>query len=275
MERLLRISLQQRALVLGAAVVLLVVGALRATEMPVDVFPDLTAPRVTVVTEASGLAAEEIERVITYPIETAVSGAAGVRRVRSGSAPGISIVWVEFDWSTSQTLARQRVAERLQGAAVTLPPEASPPLLAPASSVMAEIAFIALTSKTLSPIELRRVAEIEVRRRLLAAEGIAQVVAIGGDEKQYQVLLDPQRLEPYGLTLASIVEAIERASQNAPGGYVVSGGQESVVRVLGRAQSAADLENIVVATRAQTPVRVRPEPTRSRRRGAWTRCSPS
>jgi CzcA family heavy metal efflux pump len=257
MERLLRFSLQQRALVLGTAVILLVVGALRATEMPVDVFPDLTAPRVTVVTEAAGLAAEEIERVITYPVETAVGGAAGVRRVRSGSAPGISIVWIEFDWSTSQTLARQRVAERLQGIAGALPLGTTPPALAPASSVMAEIAFVALTSERLSPIELRRAAEVDVRRRLLAVEGIAQVVAIGGETKQYQVLLDPQRLEPYGLQLDSIVQAIERASQNAPGGYVVSGGQESVVRVLGRAQSVADLESIVVATRGQTAVRLR------------------
>src|SRR5687768_6283989 len=130
-----------------AAAALAAVATYRTAQMPVDVFPDLTAPRVTVVTEASGLAAEEIEELVTFPVEVAVNGTAGVRRVRSASAAGISIVWVEFDWSTEQTLARQRVAERLDTVSGTLPPEASPPLLAPASSVMGEIAFVALTSE--------------------------------------------------------------------------------------------------------------------------------
>jgi CzcA family heavy metal efflux pump len=257
MERLLRLSLVHRWFVLGAAAALLLAGLYRAANMPVDVFPDLTAPRVTVVTESTGMAAEEIERLITLPIETGVHGAAGVRRVRSASAPGISVVWAEFDWDTSQTLARQRVAERLQTVAPGLPPEASAPLLAPASSVMAEIAFVALTSRRLSPIELRSVADAEVRRRLLAVPGIAQVVAIGGQVKQYQVIVDPHRLEPYGLTLAEVVDAIERGSRNAPGGYVVDGGQESVVRVLGRADSVEDLAAITVASRGGVAVRVR------------------
>jgi len=255
--RLLRLSLGHRFLVLGLAAALLGLGLLRAGNMPVDVFPDLTAPRITVVTESTGLAAEEVERLITFPLETAVNGAAGVRRVRSASAPGISIVWIEFDWSTDPALARQRVTERLQSTTGTLPPEASAPLLAPAASVMGEIAFVALTSDRVDPMELRRIADVEVRRRLLAVEGIAQVVPIGGEEKQYQILAEPARLERYGLTLADLVAAVGRGSVNAPGGYVVEGGQESVVRVLGRAAGVTDLEAIVVTSRERTPVRVR------------------
>jgi CzcA family heavy metal efflux pump len=256
-EKLLRRSLENRWVVLFLAAALLVYGAFRASHMPIDVFPDLTAPRVTVVTEATGLAAEEVERLITFPVETAVNGLAGVRRVRSASAPGISLVWIEFDWNAAPLVARQLVTERLGGLSGLLPPEASAPLLAPASSVMGEIAFVALRSDRLTPLEVRRVAEIEVRRRLLAVEGVSQVVAIGGDEKQYQIFVDPQRLERYRLTTREVVEAVERGSHNAPGGFVVDGGQESVVRVLGRAHGVSDLEAIVIAMRGADPVRVR------------------
>jgi CzcA family heavy metal efflux pump len=256
-ERLLRLSLRHRWMVLGAATILLGAGFVRTTQMPVDVFPDLTAPRVTIVVESTGMAAEEVERLITFPIETTVNGTAGVRRVRSASAPGISVVWVEFDWSTSQTMARQRVTEQLQSLSGALPPEASAPLLAPASSVMGEIAFVALTSQSLDPMQVRRVAEVEVRRRLLGVDGIAQVVPIGGEEKQYQILVDPYRMERYGLTLDDVVTAVEDGSRNAPGGYLVDRGQESVIRVLGRAHDVADLEAIVITTRDRVPVRVR------------------
>ena len=266
-ELLLRFSLQRRWLVVGAAVALMAVGIWRAAHMPVDVFPDLTAPRVTVVTEATGLAPEEIERLITFPIETAVNGVAGVRRVRSASAPGISVVWVEFDWDTTPAIARQRVTERLQGMGGQLPPEASAPAFAPPSSVMGEIAFVALTAAPdaapaadpadpADPMELRRVAEVEVRRRLLAVSGVSQVVALGGRERQYQILVDPTLLERYRLTLDQVTAAIERGNQSAPGGFVVEGGQESVVRVLGRAQGTEDLAAIVVALRGGVPVRV-------------------
>lgn len=256
-ERLLRLSLRHRWMVLGAATILLGAGFVRTTQMPVDVFPDLTAPRVTIVVESTGMAAEEVERLITFPIETTVNGTAGVRRVRSASAPGISVVWVEFDWSTSQTIARQRVTEQLQSLSGALPPEASAPLLAPASSVMGEIAFVALTSQSLDPMQVRRIAEIEVRRRLLGVDGIAQVVPIGGEEKQYQILVDPYRMERYGLTLDDVVTAVEDGSRNAPGGYLVDRGQESVIRVLGRANDIDDLEAIVITTRDRVPVRVR------------------
>ncbi|HKY39050.1 MAG TPA: efflux RND transporter permease subunit [Polyangiaceae bacterium] len=255
--RLLRFSLARRWLVLLAASLLLLFSAYRGSRMPVDVFPDLTAPRVTVVTEAGGLAAEEVEKLVTLPIETSVNGVAGVRRVRSASSPGISLVWVEFDWDTEATLARQRVTERLQGVAGGLPPETSPPALAPASSVMGEIAFIALTSKRVSALELRRLADNEVRRRLLGVQGIAQVIPIGGAQKQFQIIVDPQRLGALQLTLAEVSEAVRRGSQNAPGGFVVEAGQESVVRVLGRAQKLEDLQAVVIAMHEGVPVRVR------------------
>lgn len=253
---LLRLSLRHRAITLGAALSLMVAGVYRTARMPVDVFPDLTAPRVTVVTEGSGMAAEEIEQLITFPIEAAVSGASGLRRVRSASAPGISLVWAEFDWASSQAEARQRIMERLQGVE-NLPPGASAPLLAPASSVMGEIAFVAITSDSLDPIALRRVADVEVRRRILALEGVSQAVAIGGQVKQYQVILDPHRLQHQGLSPVEVVRALRQGSLNAPGGYMVDGGQESVVRVLGRAEGLDDLGAVVVTARDGNPVRVR------------------
>jgi CzcA family heavy metal efflux pump len=253
---LLRTSLRHRAFVLAAAVMLIVLGGWELRDMPVDVLPDVSAPRVTVVTEATGLAPVEVERLITFPIETAVNGVAGTRRVRSASAPGISIVWVEFDWDTTDTIARQRVTERMQAITGTLPPEAAAPILAPPSSVMGEIMFVALTSDTASPLELRRIVERDVRRRLLAVEGVAQVIAIGGFERQYQIVLDPQRLERFELTPVAVTEAIERGSANAPGGYLVQEGQESVVQVFGRAQSVEDLESIRVAERGDVAVQV-------------------
>ncbi len=253
---LLRFSLRRRWLVLAAAALVSVFGVLRAGRMPVDVFPDLTSPRVTIVTESTGMAPEEVERLVTFPIETTVNGVAGVRRVRSASAPGISIVWVEFDWDTEDIVARQRVTERLQGLSA-LPPEAETPVLAPPSSVMGEIAFIALSGEDGDPLELRRVGEVEVRRRLLAVRGVAQVVALGGLERQYQVIADPERLERYDLTLGDLIGALEQGNKNVPGGYVIGQGQEAVVRVLGRSHSEKDLGELTVALRGEHPVRVR------------------
>lgn len=256
-DRILKASLRHRTLVLLGAIGVMALGLYRTTEMPVDVFPDLTAPRVTVVTESTGLAAEEVERLITFPIEATLQGASGVRRVRSASAAGISVVWVEFDWNTDQNVARQRVNERLQSMTDPLPTEASAPLLAPASSVMGEIAFVALTSEEKDPTTLRRIAETEVRRQLLAVEGVSQVVAIGGYLKQYQVLIDAARLEPFGLSLHEVAEAVERGSLNAAGGYSVRNGQESVVRILGRAERLDEIAGIVITTRNGVPVTVR------------------
>ena len=207
---LIRLSLKNRWLVLGAAVALLVVGIYRSLNIPVNVFPDLTAPRVTIVTESTGMASEEVERLITFPIETVVNGTAGLRRVRSASAPGISVVFAEFDWDTSPTLARQRITERLQSINDALPPESAAPTLAPASSVMGEIAFVATTSETLSPEDLRRVVDVQVRRRLLSVQGVSQVVPIGGEIKQYEAQ-DPENLRKAAvgdLVVTTYTEAI-------------------------------------------------------------------
>ncbi|MCB9596602.1 MAG: efflux RND transporter permease subunit [Sandaracinaceae bacterium] len=256
-DYVLRLSLRHRVVVLALAVGVAALGVERAREMPIDVLPDISAPRVTIVTEATGLAPTEIEELVTYPIESAVNGVAGTRRVRSASAAGISIVWVEFDWDTTDTTARQRVTERLQAIAGALPDEAEAPLLAPSSSVMGEIAFIALTSDAVDPMELRRVAERDVRRRLLAVEGIAQVVAIGGDVREYQVILDSVRLARFGLTPLEVADALERGSANAPGGFVTRGAEEEIVRVLGRARGVEDLEAVHVVERGGVSVRVR------------------
>ena len=257
-ESILKFSLTRRWFVVGAAIVLSVFGAIRTTQMPVDVFPDLTAPKVTIVTESTGMAPEEIEKLITFPIESAVNGTAGVRRVRSASAPGISIVWVEFDWDTTSIVARQRVTERLQTVS-RLPPEAGTPVLAPSSSVMGEVMFIALRAEedAISPLELRRVAEVQVRRRLLGVRGVAQVVALGGLERQYEIIADPNRLLRYDLTLSDLIEKVDDGNRNVPGGYLIGQGRESIVRVLGRSHTADDLSDLTIAIRGGNPVRVR------------------
>lgn len=277
---LLRTSLRHRLLVLTVSGLLTVLGVLRLSAMPVDVFPDLTAPRVTIVTELSGMAPTEIEQLVTFPVETTVNGVSGVRRVRSASAPGISIVWVEFDWNTPDLVARQRVTERLQ-ALSSLPPGADGPTLAPPSSVMGEIAFVALTSAApRSPataqhaapalgtsstqrapgeahaLELRHAGDITVRRRLLAVPGVANVVALGGLERQFHIEADPARLERLGFTLDDLVTAVRGGNANAPGGYAVQSGQESVVRVLGRARDAGALGRITLGLRDGHAVRV-------------------
>ncbi len=202
-------------------------------------------------------ATTEIEQLITFPIESAVNGIVGTRRVRSASAAGISIVWVEFDWDTDDAIARQRVIERLQSAATQLPEEADPPILGPSASVMGEIAFIALSSETLDTMQLRHIAERDVRRRILSVSGVSQAVAIGGHERQYQVILDPERLARFGLTGVEVASAITHGSTNAPGGYLVESGQESVVHVLGRANTAEEIAAIRVSSRETIPVRVR------------------
>jgi CzcA family heavy metal efflux pump len=257
LDQLLRLSLAHRGAVLLAAALVMATGIWSARDLPLDVFPDLTAPRVTVVTEAPGLAAEDVERLVTHPLESAVHGTPGLRRVRSASAVGISLVWAEFDWDTSPSAARIAVAERVQSAAPGLPQESRLPRLAPPSSVMGEIAFLALTSQSVSPMDLHRIAEIDVRRRLLGVAGIAQVVALGGDAKQYQVRLDPARLQTHRLTAQDLTAAIERGTGTTVGGFAVAGGQEAVLRLPGRPRNEDDLAGLTVSLRGDVPVRVR------------------
>ena len=253
LNRLIALSLRNRVFVLAAAALMLVAGAWTAYRMPVDVFPDLTAPTVTVLTEAHGMAPEEVESLVSFPIETAVNGATGVRRVRSSTAQGISVVWVEFDWGTDIFRARQVVSEKLQTVANALPTGISAPVLAPVSSVMGEIMMIGLTGPQ-SPEELRTVADWTIRRRLLAVPGVAQVIPIGGAVKQYQVMADPARMLATGVTLEDVVRAARGSNANASGGVYMDKGQEYVIRGIGRVQSVEDIGKSVVAVRGGVPV---------------------
>ncbi|MCY7378423.1 MAG: CusA/CzcA family heavy metal efflux RND transporter [Gemmatimonadaceae bacterium] len=256
LNRVIAWALQNRVVVLAISAIMLVAGAYTAYRMPVDVFPDLTAPTVTVLTEAHGMAPEEVEALVSFPIETAVNGSTGIRRVRSSTAQGISVVWVEFDWGTDIFRARQVVAEKLQSVASSLPAGVAAPLLAPVSSVMGEILMIGLTG-TQSPQELRTAADWTIRRRLLAVPGVAQVIPIGGDVKQYQVLADPARMLATGVTLEQVLHAARGSNENASGGVYMDKGQEYVIRGLGRVESADDIGATVVAVKGGIPVLLR------------------
>jgi len=253
LNNLIAWSLRNRIIVLVAAAVLLLTGAWTAARMPVDVFPDLTAPTVTVLTEAHGMAPEEVEALVSFPIETAVNGATGVRRVRSSTAQGISVVWVEFEWGTDIFRARQIVSEKLQTVASGLPAGISAPVLAPVSSVMGEIMMIGLTGSR-SPQEMRTAADWTIRRRLLALPGVAQVIPIGGEVKQYQVLADPARMLATGVTLEEVLRAAGGSNENASGGVYMDRGQEYVIRGVGRVQRVEDIAGTVVAVRGGVPV---------------------
>jgi Cu/Ag efflux pump CusA len=255
-DALIRWSLRSRGGVLALAILLLGIGWYTAVRMPVDVFPDLTAPTVTVITEAHGMAPAEVETQITFPIESALNGAAGVRRVRSSTAVGISVVWVEFEWGTDIQAARQVVGEKMALVANELPPDVDRPILAPVSSIMGEILFISLTSDKHSATELRTVADTTIRRRLLAVAGVSQVTPIGGDVKQYQVLISPGKLLAHGITLDQVIEKLPEANQNVSAGFVNHRSSEVLVSGVGR---FADIEGIgmtLIANRSGAPVTV-------------------
>ncbi len=256
-ERIIRWSLTNRLLVLAAAALLIGWGGWQSVNAPVDVFPDLTAPAVTIVAEAHGMPPEDVERLVTFPIETAMNGAAGVRRVRSVTGIGISVVTVEFDWGVDIYRARQVIAERLQTARTTLPSDLPPPVLAPVTSIMGEIMFLALVSDVHDEMALKTVADWTVRRRLLAVGGVAEVIPIGGETRQYQVVADPERLAAYGVTLGDLGAAVEDAGMNASAGFVTENGQEFLIQGIGRVRTIADIESALVATRDSLPVLVR------------------
>jgi CzcA family heavy metal efflux pump len=255
-DALIRWSLHNRLLVLVAAAAFIVFGLVRAREMPVDVFPDLTAPTVTVIAEAHSMVPEEVEKLVTFPIESALNGASGVRRVRSATSVGIAIVWVEFDWDTNIFVARQVVSEKLQLVQPSLPPELDPLVLAPVSSIMGEILFIGLSSDTASPRELRTIADWEVRRRLLAVPGVSQVVPIGGAVQQFQVQVRPADLVEHGVTLDEVTAAVAASNENTSAGFVEEGGQEYLIHGIGRVGGVQDIALAVVRPRAKVPIRV-------------------
>ena len=254
LDTIIRGSLRHRWAVLAVAAVLMAAGLFFTARLPVDVFPDLTAPTVTVIAEAKGFAPEEVELLVTFPVESSLNGASGVRRIRSVSGPGIAVVWAEFEWGEDVYRARQVVSERLQ--TVALPPGVDRPALGPISSIMGEISFIALTSDSVGPMELRRLAETVVRRSLLAVPGISQVVPIGGELREYLVELDPAALVQAQVSVEEVVAALEQASALPAAGFHVDGGEEYLVRGRGRAVSVVDLEATVLRVERGVPLRL-------------------
>ncbi len=255
-DAILRLSLRHRALVLSAAAGLCVWGLWQASNAPVDVFPDLTAPTVTIIADAHGMAPTEVEALLTLPIETAVNGAPNVRRVRSSTSVGVAVVWVDFTWGTDIYRARQVVAERLQVLRSTLPPDVPPPTLGPVTSIMGDVLFVGLTSATHSPMTLRTVADWTLSRRLLAVPGVAQVIAMGGDVRQFHVELDPRKLDAFGLAADDVAHALETANENTSAGFLVHGGQEHLIHGVGRVHGADDIGATLVTQRGGLPVLV-------------------
>jgi CzcA family heavy metal efflux pump len=256
MKRLIQWSIDHHWMVMAFSVLLLLGGMWTAHGMPVDVFPDLTAPTVTILTEGRGMAPDEMESLVTFPIESAINGASSVRRVRSATALGVAVVWVEFDWGTDIFLARQIVAEKLALVGSALPPQVERPVLAPVSSIMGEILFFAITSDTHDPLTLRTMAETVVRRRLLAVAGVSQVTPIGGAERQYQVIAHPDQLRANDVSLTALLDAVRGASQNSSAGVFTEGPQEYVLQAVGRVRSPEEIGESVVALRSGRPVLV-------------------
>ena len=230
LNKIIHFSLHNRILVLVASVLLLVGGFYTAYHTEVDVFPDLTAPTVVVMTEANGMATEEVEQLVTFPIETTVNGATHVRRVRSSSTNGFSVVWVEFDWDTDIYLARQIVTEKLALVTESLPENVGKPTMGPQSSILGEVLIVGLTSDSTSMIDLRTIADWTIRPRLLSTGGVAQVSVLGGDIKEYQVLIDPARMKHYGVSLDEVMAVTRNMNQNVNGGIIYEHSNEYIVR---------------------------------------------
>lgn len=257
MNAIIKWALQNRLIVVAIAALLLVWGGYVAMNLPVDVFPDLNKPTITILTEAEGLAPEEVETQVSYPIETVMNGVPGVTRVRSQSGIGLSIVYVEFDWGTDIYRNRQLVAEKLTEAREQLPPNTSP-FLAPISSIMGEIMLISVTSKDgkTSPLDVRTLADWTIRPRLLTIAGISQVIPIGGGVKQYQALVSPEKLKQFNVTIEEVATALEKSNTNSTGGFVDAQSQEYLVRNLGRFYTLDELKNTVVAYRNNSAIRL-------------------
>ncbi len=246
LNRIIRASLYNRLAVLIISALLLIAGTLTLMRMEVDIFPDLNAPTVVVMTEAPGLAPEEVETVVTYPVETAVNGSTGVRRVRSTSTTGFSVVWVEFDWGTDIYRARQIVGERLDEAADALPPGVGKPTMGPQSSILGEIMIIGLTSDSTSMLELRRIAEKTIRPRLLGLGGVSQVAVIGGDSPEFRINLDPELMRMHNVSLDEVLAATDGFNTNAGGGVVYDYGNEYIVKAELNTASPDELAAAVV-----------------------------
>ena len=256
LDRIIKFSLDNRPVILLATVILMIGGLYTASHMDVDVFPDLNAPTVVIMTEAAGMAPEEVERLVTFPVETAVNGAADVRRVRSSSTTGFSVVWVEFNWGTDIYLARQIVSEKISAVSGSLPEGVGNPTLGPQSSILGELMFVSLTADTTSMQELRTLADWTVRPRLLSTGGVAQVAVMGGDIKEYQILLDPARMKHYDVSLSQVQDAVDNMNQNISGGVLYEYGNEYIVRGMFSTSDVGELEKSVVKMVGGKPVRL-------------------
>ena len=254
LNKIIRFSLNNRLTILVASTLLMLVGTYTASNMEVDVFPDLNAPTVVVMTEATGMAPEEVERLVTFPVETAVNGATDVRRVRSSSTTGFSIVWVEFDWGTDIYRARQIVSEKLAVVGADLPDNVGKPTLGPQSSILGEVMIIGLTADSTSLQDLRTLADWTIRPRLLSIGGVAQVTVLGGDIKEYQILLNPERMKHYGITLAEVRAAVDQMNRNASGGVLYEYGNEYIICGLLSTNDAAALGKTLVKSIDDIPI---------------------
>ncbi len=254
LNKIIRFSLHNRLVVLVASVLLMLAGAYTTSRMEIDVFPDLNAPTVAVMTEAKGMAPEEVERLVTFPIETVVNGATNVRRVRSSSTTGFSIVWVEFDWGTDIYIARQIVAEKIAMARDALPDNVGNPTLGPQSSILGEVLFVALTADSTSQQELRTIADWTIRPRLLATGGVAQVAVLGGETKEYQVLLSPDKMRHCGVTLGDVYATVSGMNQNTAGGILYEYGNEYIIRGVLSTDNVDEIGRAAVKTDDSAPV---------------------
>ena len=257
LSKLMQFSLKNRLIVLISALGLFSIGIYTAVKLPVDVFPDLTAPTVTIMTEAHGMAPEEVEMLVTFPIETVVNGASGVRRVRSNSIQGLSVVWVEFEWGTDIYIARQIINEKLQSIQNAIPEDVDQPVLAPITSIMGEIMLVGLTADSTSAMDLRTLADFTLKRRLQSISGTAQVLVYGGETKQYQIQINPYLLQKYKISMQEILDAVKESNINATGGIYLESGQEFLIRGIGRIRSLDELARTVVATNKGVSVLIR------------------
>jgi len=257
LNRIIKYSLDNRLVIIIATILLILVGTDLTRKMEVDVFPELTAPTVVVMTEAHGMAPEEVERLVTFPIETAVNGATSIRRIRSGSSMGFSTVFVEFDWGVDIFDARQTVTERLIQVSEQLPIGAGRPVIAPQSSLLGEILIIAMESDELSPMELRTIAEWNVRPRLLSVGGVAQITTIGGEFKEYQVLADQQKMRYFDVSMTELIEACKGINENSPGGFINQFGNEYLIRGMIRTNNTEELGNSVIKVVKGFPVKIK------------------
>jgi Cu(I)/Ag(I) efflux system membrane protein CusA/SilA len=254
LNKIIKFSLNNRMVVLVAAILLMLAGSYTATRMEVDVFPDLNAPTVVVMTEAKGMAPEEVEQLVTFPVETAVNGATDVRRVRSASTTGFSVVWIEFNWGTDIYRARQIISEKLTVVKDALPSNVGNPTLGPQSSILGELMIIGLTADSTSLQDLRTLADWTIRPRLLSTGGVAQVAVIGGDIKEYQILLNPEKMKHYRIGLDEVIESVNEMNRNASGGVLYEYGNEYIIRGMLSTDKASELGKAVIKSTNGVPI---------------------